>query len=121
VFEAPKFPFVIIFFIFFIFYHGNLGMKGKLARWRHNRGCMRCVGYLLDRIHQALNKNARVKLYIKRNFAFVLVGSSCTCLPMGPRSIVRVSGLLYAAPWLFLFIFCKRLMDNKYSRMFKEF
>ena len=41
-------------------------MTGNLAGWKHERGCTRRVGYLPDRTHQAMNKNARVELYIHK-------------------------------------------------------
>jgi len=39
-------------------------------------------------------------IYMKQSFAFVQLGSSCICLPMGPRSVVLVMELLYTALWL---------------------
>jgi hypothetical protein len=48
----------------------------------------------------SLGQNKMPKLRMEQSFAFVLLGSSCIYLPMGPRSIVLVLDLLYTAPWL---------------------
>ena len=64
----PKFIFVIIFIIEFLFYfyYGKLGMMGNFAGWRKERGYTRYVEYLPDGTYQSLNKDARVKLYIHK-------------------------------------------------------
>jgi hypothetical protein len=78
---------------------------------------MECVGYLPDRSSQALNTNARVKLYMHGAklcicLAWFLVylssyGTKERCMSVGV--IVRCSLFVY-------FISCKRFVDNKYSR-----
>jgi hypothetical protein len=54
--------------------------------------------------------------YMKQSFAFVQLGSSCICFPMGPRSVVLVMELLYTAILDVYFLPCNMLVDNKYSR-----
>ena len=61
---------------------------------------MRCVGYLPERARQAWNKMLKLSFtYMKQSFAFVQLGSSCICLPMGLRSVVWTMESQYDAPW----------------------
>jgi len=72
--EAPDFIYIffvllllLLFsfhFFIFLFWDGKVDMMGNLAGWSHKRGCMRCVGYIPERTHQILTKNARVKLHM---------------------------------------------------------
>ena len=47
-------------------------------------------------------------IYMKQSFAFVQLGSSCICLPMGPRSVVLVMEILYNALCMFISFPAKR-------------
>ena len=58
--------FLLLFSLYYIFYYGKLCMLGNFAGWRYEWGCTRYVEYLPDGIYQALNKDARVKLYIHK-------------------------------------------------------
>ena len=58
---------------------------------------------------------------MKQSFAFVRLGFSCICLPMGSRSIVWMMELLYAAPWL-LFSFQQKVSGQQiYQECLKNF
>ena len=52
---------------------------GNSAGWKHEARYTRCVGYLPERTHRALNKNARVKLHMDE-------AKSCILFSLVPRA-----------------------------------
>ena len=78
---------------------------------------MRCMGYLPGRTHQAMNKDARVKLYLHEAKPCICSAWFLVHLPSHwtKEHCVEV-GVMYAAPSVVFFRSCKRLVGNKYSR-----
>ena len=79
--------------------------------------CMRYVGYLPGRTHQAMNNDARVKLYFNEAKLCICSAWFLVHLPSHwtKEHCVEV-GVMYSAPSVFFSRSCKRLVDNKYSR-----
>ena len=65
---------------------------------------MRCMGYLPGRTHQAMNKDARVKLYLHE--AKLCICSSWFLVhlsSLGTKEHCDEAGVMYAAPCIYLF------------------
>ena len=75
---------------------------------------MRCVGYLPGRTRQAMNKDARVKLYLHEAKLCICLAWFLVHLP-SHWTKERCVGVIYVASCVFFHSY-KRLMDNKYSR-----
>jgi hypothetical protein len=76
------------------------------------QGYTRCVGYWLKEHAKQWTKMQELSfIYMKQNFVFIQLGSSCIYLPFGPRSVEV--GIIY---FFYFFLPCKRLVDNEYLR-----
>ena len=90
---------------------------GNSAGWKHEARYTRCVGYLPERTHRALNKNARVKLHMdeaKPCILFSLVPRASVS-PWTKERYVGVGVIAYCSLVIY-FPPCKWLVGNKYSR-----
>ena len=74
---------------------------------------MRCMGYLPGRTHQAMNKDARVKLYLHEAKLCICSAWFLVHLP-SHWTKERCVEVMYAAPCVFFHSY-KRLVDIKYS------
>ena len=89
-------------------------MMGNSAGWKHEARYTRCVGYLPERTHRALNKNARVKLHIDEAKPCILFSLVPHWSCVGVGVIAYCSLVIYFPP-------CKWLVGKNTRGMYEEF
>jgi len=96
------FLFYSFYFILYIFFHGKLNKMGNITRWRYEVRMHEVCGILTWNNSPSMEQKMQELsfMYMKQSFEFIQLGSLCTCLHMGPRSVVLVMELLYTALWL---------------------